>query len=107
MRRLCQIVILALFVWEVTSDCVNQDTATFDSDCHTNPRFAPEHVYPTNWGLMLDSHDFQNLVADTNPAWELLDVDGDGGQVTIDGCIVVCVEHFYQDQMMTCSAPQI
>ena len=81
--RLCQVIILALLVWEVMSDCINPDTAMFESKCRTDPRFALEHVLPPNWGLMLDSHDFQNLVADSNPAWELRDVDGDGGQVTL------------------------
>ena len=54
----------------------------FNADCRTNPRFAPEHVLPDEWELMLDSHDYQNLIQDTNPAWVVRDVDGDGGQVS-------------------------
>ena len=87
--RLCQVVVLALFVWEVTSDCINPDTAMFESECRrirTNPYFAPKQ--PPNWGLMLDSFDFQNLVDNSNPAWVLRDVDGDGGQVTLYNLVV-------------------
>ena len=81
--RLCQFIILTLLVWEVMSDCINPDTAMFESECRTNPRFIQEHILPPNWGLMLDSRDFRNLVEDRDPAWELRDVDGDGGQVTL------------------------
>ena len=72
----------------------------FNADCRTNPRFAPEHILPDEWELMLDSHDYQNLIQDTNPAWIRRDVDGDGGQVsyayildTIHPFLLCCTFH--------------
>ena len=53
----------------------------FDNTCRTNPRFEEEHILPDDWELMLDSHDYQNLVADSGPAWIERDMDGDGGKV--------------------------
>ena len=53
----------------------------FNVVCRNSSRFAPEHILPDEWELMLDSHDYQNLIQDTSPAWVIRDVDGDGGQV--------------------------
>ena len=53
----------------------------FDNNCRTNVRFREEHILPDEWELMLDSHDYQNLVQDSGPAWIERDVDGDGGKV--------------------------
>ena len=51
-------------------------------DCRTNPRFKAEHVLPDEWKLMLDSHDYQNLLQDSSPAWIERDIDRDGGKVS-------------------------
>ena len=60
---------------------VDNSVCDYDRNCRTNPRFAPEHVLPDEWELMLDSHDYQNLIEDSSPVWVIKDVDGDGGQV--------------------------
>ena len=53
----------------------------FNADCRNNSRFKAEHVLPDEWELMLDSHDYQNLIQDSSPAWIERDIDGDGGKV--------------------------
>ena len=54
----------------------------FDNQCHNKIYFVPQmNILPDEWELMLDSHDYQNLVQDSSPAWITRDVDGDGGKV--------------------------
>ena len=41
----------------------------FIANCRTNVRFKDEHILPDEWELMLDSHDYENLIQDSRPAW--------------------------------------
>ncbi len=77
--ELLALTLLTLALWPpptVRGVCMDDETAFFDEQCRTDILFAPEHVLPSNWGLLLDSYDFSSLVGTTGQQWRTLDVDG-------------------------------
>ena len=57
----------------------------FDTVCRTDPNLAPDHVFPTDLRLLLDSFDYNSLYGDESPRpsasnpWETRSFDGDDG----------------------------
>ncbi len=75
---------------------MDDETSVFDSDCRTNFRFSPDHIFPDEWGILFDTYDFATLISTSggSPQLRTLDVDGSStasqGQVShIHHCLLV------------------